>query len=54
LYSSPNNIKIIKTKTTRIEGHITHTKEKRGAYKVFLEGGNLRERDHLEDLSVEG
>jgi hypothetical protein len=39
LYSSPNTIKVIKTKTIRIAEHVTHTKERRGGYKVYFGGG---------------
>jgi len=38
LYSSPNTIKVIKTKTIRTAGHVTHTKERRGGYEVSLGG----------------
>jgi hypothetical protein len=31
---------------------VAHTGEKRGAYRVV--GGDLRERDHLESLNVDG
>ena len=33
--------------------HVAHTGEKRGAYRI-VGGGDLRERDHLESLGVNG
>ena len=36
----------------RWTGHVARMVEKSCAYRVWW--GNLRERDHLEDLSVEG
>jgi hypothetical protein len=32
-------------------GHVAHTGESRGEYRVFW--GNLREREHFEDLVVD-
>jgi len=32
--------------------HVTRTAERRGAYGVLV--GNLMERDHVEDLGIEG
>jgi hypothetical protein len=53
LYSSPNTIKVIKPKTIRIAGHVTHTystKERRGGYRVssFLGGGGAERMRQLE------
>jgi len=52
LYSSPNIIWVIKSRRMRWVGHVAHIGERRGAYMVWR--GNLRERDHLEDPSIDG
>ena len=36
-----------------MDGHVTSEREKRDAYS-FFGGGDLKERDHLEDLGVDG
>jgi len=36
LYSSPNIIRVIKSKTMRWAGHVAPTGERRGAYRVLL------------------
>jgi len=43
---------VIKSRRMRWTGHVARMVEKSCAYRVWW--GNLRERDHLEDLSVEG
>jgi hypothetical protein len=35
-----------------VVGAVAHVGERRGAYRVLV--GKLRERDHLEDLGVDG
>jgi hypothetical protein len=37
LYSSPNTIRVIKTKIMRRSGHVTRMQERRGAYRVLVE-----------------
>ena len=50
---SPNVIRLIKPRRMRWAGHVVHVGERIG---VFFWGGvgNLNERDHLEDLQVNG
>ena len=52
LYFSPNVIRVIKSRRMRWAGHVTRM----GRGKVYTEfwWGKLRERDGLEDLSVDG
>jgi hypothetical protein len=52
LYSSPNNVRVIKSKRMRWTGHAARW-GKREAYTGFW-WGNLRERDHLGDPGVDG
>jgi hypothetical protein len=50
LHSLPNTIQVIKSR--RREEHVAHTgvrKQHTGCW-----WGNLRERDHLEDLGIDG
>jgi len=47
LYSSPNIIRVI-----RWTGHVSRMGDRRGACKIWW--GDLRERNHLEDLGVDG
>ena len=52
LYSSPNIIRVMKSRRLRWAGHVARMGERRGAYRVLLgkpEGG-----DHLEDPGVYG
>jgi hypothetical protein len=48
LYCSPNIIRMGKSRRMMWVGHEVHM----GAYRVWW--GNLRERDHLEDLGIDG
>jgi len=52
LYSSPSMFWVIKSRRMRWAGHVARTGERRGVYRVLV--GNLRERDHLGDLGVDG
>jgi hypothetical protein len=52
LYSLSNIVQMIKSKRMRKAGHIVHMGGGE-AYKEFW-WGNLRERDHLGDPSVDG
>jgi len=53
LYNSPNIIRVINSRRMRLAGYVAHTRERRGAYRV-LGGGDLREREHLEDAGIDG
>ena len=52
LYCSPNIVQIIKSRRMRWAWNMALMWERRGAYRVWW--GNLRERDHLMDLGVDG
>jgi hypothetical protein len=52
LYSSPNVIRVTKSRRTRWAGHVAHTG--RGEVYAGFWWGNLRERDHLVGLGVDG
>jgi hypothetical protein len=52
LYSSPNIIRVMKSRRLRWAGHVARMGERRGAYRALV--GNLREGDHLEDPGVDG
>jgi hypothetical protein len=51
LYSLPNIFWVIKSRRMRWVGYVVCTGERRGAYRVLV--GELRERDHLEDLGID-
>jgi hypothetical protein len=52
LYSSPNIVRMIKSRIIRWAGHVARMGERR-VYTGFW-WGNLRERDHWGDLCVDG
>jgi hypothetical protein len=52
LYSSPNIVRVIKSRRLRRAGHVARMGEGRGVYRVWL--GGPKTRDHWEDLSVGG
>jgi hypothetical protein len=52
LYSSPNIIRVIKSRRRRWAGHVARRGEMRNPYKI-LDGKPRRER-HLENLSIDG
>jgi len=52
LYSSPNIIRVFKSRRMGWPGYVAHMEERRVAYRVLV--GNLKERDNLEDLGVDG
>jgi hypothetical protein len=52
LCSSPDIIWVIKLRRMRWAGHVACMGDRRGAYRVLV--GDLRERDHLEDLGIDG
>jgi hypothetical protein len=51
LYSSPNIIRVIKSRRLRWAGHVARMGERSGAYRVWW--GNLRVGDHLENPVVD-
>ena len=53
LYSSPNIVRVIKSRKTRWAGHLARLGERGEAYAGFW-WGNVEERNHLGDLDVDG
>jgi hypothetical protein len=52
LYSSPNIMRVIKSRRMRWAGHVARMVEERGAYRVLV--GKPGERVHWGDLGVDG
>jgi hypothetical protein len=52
LYCPPNIIRMIKSRRMRWERHVAQMGDMSGTYRVLE--GDLRDRDHLEDLGIEG
>jgi len=52
LHSSPNIVRVIKSRSMRWVGHVARMGEGRGVYRVWW--GNLREGDHWGDPGVNG
>jgi len=52
LYSSPNIVRVIKSRRMRWAGHVARMGEERDAFRVLV--GNRRERDHWRDLGIDG
>jgi len=52
LYSSPNIVRVIKSRRMRWAGQVARMGEERG--RIGSWWGNRRERDHWEDLGVDG
>jgi hypothetical protein len=52
LYSSPNIIRVIKSRRIRWVGHVARMREGRGAYRILVE--RPEGRNHLEDPGVDG
>jgi len=52
LYSSPNIVRVIKSRRMRWAGHVARMGEERGVIGCWW--GNRREGDHWEDLGVDG
>ena len=52
MYCAPNSVQVIKSRRMRGAGHVAHTGEKRKKFGIWW--GKLKERNHLEDLDVDG
>ena len=52
LYSSPNIVRMIKSRRMRWAGHVARMWKGRGVYRVLV--GNLREGDQWGDPGVDG
>jgi hypothetical protein len=52
LYSSPNVIRMIKSRRMRWAGHVVRMGEKVNAYRILV--GNQKERDYYGDQDVGG
>ena len=52
LYSSPNIVRVIKSRRMRWAGHVARMGEEMGCIGSWW--GNRRERDHWGDLGVDG
>jgi hypothetical protein len=53
VYSSPNIVRVIKSRRMRWAGHVARMDERRGVYRVLF-GRPESIRDHWEDLGVGG
>jgi hypothetical protein len=51
-YSSPNVIRVIKSRRIRWAGQVARMGERRGAYRILV--GDLREGDNLGEPGVDG
>jgi hypothetical protein len=51
-YSTPNIIRVIKSRSMRWAGHVARMGNKRGVYRVLV--GTPDGKSHLEDLGVDG
>jgi hypothetical protein len=52
LYTSPNIIRVTKSRRMRWARNVSRMGEMRNVYNILV--GNLKGRDHLEDLGVDG
>jgi len=52
LYSSPNIVRVIKSRRMRWAGHVARMGEERGAYRVLV--GKPEGKNHWVDLGVDG
>jgi hypothetical protein len=52
MYSSPNIISVIKLMRMSWAGHVVRMEETRNQYRILV--WNLKERDYLGDLGVDG
>jgi hypothetical protein len=53
LNCSLTSVRVIKSRIMRRVGHVASMEEGRGVYRVLV-GGNLKEREHRGDPSVDG
>jgi len=54
LYSSPNNVRVIKSRRMRWAGHVARMGEERGVGCIWSWWGSRRERDHWGGLGADG
>jgi hypothetical protein len=54
LYSSPNIVRVIKSRRMRWAGHAARMWDGRGVYRALVERSEGKARDHWEDLGVGG
>jgi hypothetical protein len=52
LYTSPNVIRVIKSRRMRWAGHVARPVERRDVYRILV--GSPKGRDHAEELRVDG
>jgi len=52
LYSSPNSVRVIKSRRMRWAGHVARMGESRGVYRVLM--GKTGSKNHLEDPGIDG
>ena len=52
LYCSPNIVRMKKSRKMRWARHVARIGDRRGVFRVLV--GNLRERDHFRDPSLDG
>jgi hypothetical protein len=52
LYSSPNTVRVMKSRRIKWTGRVALIGEWRGAYRILV--GKLRESDYFEDPGVDG
>jgi len=52
LYSSPNIVRVIKSRRMRWAGYVARMGERRGVYRVLV--GKPEKRDHSRDPGVDG
>jgi hypothetical protein len=52
LYSSPNIIRVIKSRRIKWAGHVSRMRERRGIHGVLV--GKPRKRGHLKDPDIDG
>jgi hypothetical protein len=52
LYSSPNNVRMIKSRRLSWVRHVACMGEERGVYRVLV--GRPKRRDHWEDIGIGG
>jgi hypothetical protein len=53
-FSTPNIIRVIKSRIMCWVGHVERVGERRGTYKVFFGGGKPEGKNCIEDLDLDG